>query len=215
MKSVYPIRRGQMKSEKTEGALVIPETNDLDSRSSEILTTARAITIQTSDENEHAAIFLRSIKTLQGEIEARFKPAKDAAYAAHKHVCSLEKEHINPLKEAESIVKKVMASFMIAEERRRFKEQEKLNAKAEKKGEIAPVIEVTAKPNGISMSETWSAEVEDIIALAKAVASGKVPSSYILPNESLLNQQARSLKGELRIPGVKVVCKKSVAAQKL
>ena len=65
---------------------------------------------------------------------------------------------------------------------------------------------------GISFSETWSAQVDDLKVLAAAVAAGVVPAQAIEPNLVFLNGQARVLKGDLRIPGVQAVSRRNVAA---
>ena len=71
-----------------------------------------------------------------------------------------------------------------------------------------PAVEPTyEKPAGVSKPiEDWSAEVQGdkgLMELAKAVVAGKQPVIAIQPNQKYLDQQARSLKGLLNIPGVK------------
>ena len=58
------------------------------------------------------------------------------------------------------------------------------------------------KVKGLAITRTWSAKVTNLRLLAKAVADGTVPESYILPNTVALNGRARSDKSEMRIPGV-------------
>lgn len=77
----------------------------------------------------------------------------------------------------------------------------------------APVAQRTYTPvAGLSVRETWSAEVFDMRALARAIADGKQPVSLIDPNMAALNGMARSLKRALSIPGVRAVSKSGVAA---
>jgi hypothetical protein len=52
---------------------------------------------------------------------------------------------------------------------------------------------------------TWSAEVVDLMELAKAVVAGTVPVEAIEANEKYLNGRARLEKAKLAIPGVKAV----------
>ncbi len=76
-----------------------------------------------------------------------------------------------------------------------------------------PVVPRTVPAGGgISMRETWSAEVVDLTALVKAVAEKKVPLVAIQANMIFLGQQARSLQGECKIPGVRVYSTKNIAA---
>lgn len=66
----------------------------------------------------------------------------------------------------------------------------------------APVAPTYAKVSGISKRDNWKAKVTDLKALVKAVAAGKVPIEYILPNEQALNARAKADKQTLNIPGV-------------
>jgi hypothetical protein len=59
-------------------------------------------------------------------------------------------------------------------------------------------------PKGTSIREKWVAEVTDIRALVKAVHEGKAPINCLIPNQVYLSQRARSDKGILKIPGVRV-----------
>lgn len=72
--------------------------------------------------------------------------------------------------------------------------------------EVPPV----QQPSNTQGRRTWSAELTDILLLAKAVAEGRVETSALLPNMVYLNCQARTQKDRLKIPGVKAVPKDSV-----
>lgn len=111
------------------------------------------------------------------------------------------------------------------EERRRLQEQAK-QAEAEGKPETAhaiaqaaqfvapvPVQQERQKIAGEATRELWHAEVDDIVALARAVADGKVSPENLLPNMPVLNQQARALKGSLAIPGVRAVSERVLGAR--
>ena len=56
--------------------------------------------------------------------------------------------------------------------------------------------------------ESWSAEMVDLKMLVKAVAEGKQPITFLLPDMTVLNGLARSLKGAMNIPGVAAKSKK-------
>lgn len=77
-----------------------------------------------------------------------------------------------------------------------------------------PIV-VADKPvvSGISERSVWKAEIIDMLELAAAVALGQVPLGYILPNQSALDAQARSLKNGMRVPGVRAVEDKTVVAR--
>lgn len=68
----------------------------------------------------------------------------------------------------------------------------------------APTYE---KVTGLGITRRWGAEVTDIKKLARAVADGVVPESYVLPNQVALNQRAAADKNSLLIPGVRAIQK--------
>lgn len=72
---------------------------------------------------------------------------------------------------------------------------------------IAPVVAMPTynKVEGVSMRETWHAEVIDIKVLCQAVVEGQAPLEAVQANMPLLNSMARTSKSELSIPGVKAV----------
>ena len=198
----------------TEFLITTPEVQEITSQSVEILERAKAITVTNEHESSEAGAFLRGVKTMQTLIVDKFKDAKTAAHKAHKSITTMEKEHLEPLLAAETIVKKQISGYLVVQNLKRQKEQEKL-LKAAKNGQEVAVIPEVVKPAGVQLRETWRAEVVDFMALVKGVASGKVPPSYLLPNDSLLNQQARALKEELRLPGVKAVKEAGIASKGL
>lgn len=73
---------------------------------------------------------------------------------------------------------------------------------------VAPVVRVapTLQPvAGVSAAKTYRAEVVNIRELCKAVAMGQVPEAYVAANMPSLNGVARSTRGSIRIPGVRIV----------
>lgn len=72
--------------------------------------------------------------------------------------------------------------------------------------EVAPV----QQPSNTQGRRTWSAEVTDILLLAKAVAEGLEAPCAVLPNMVYLNCRARDHRAQMSIPGVKAVPKDSV-----
>jgi hypothetical protein len=76
-----------------------------------------------------------------------------------------------------------------------------------------PIIPRTVETgSGISMVERWGATVTDLMQLVKAVAAGTVPLAAIQANTVFLGQQARSLKGEMKYPGVSAFSSNSIAS---
>ncbi len=75
-----------------------------------------------------------------------------------------------------------------------------------------PVREMP-KAAGVSTRAQWSAEVTDLMTLVKAVAEGKAPLATVMADQTTLNSLARSLKGAMDFPGVRVTSRQVVAAR--
>jgi hypothetical protein len=76
--------------------------------------------------------------------------------------------------------------------------------------EAEPVIETVKvaepiKAEGTSVRTYYSARVDDLMALVKAIASGEAPILAIEANMAYLNGRARLEQGGLKIPGVSVI----------
>lgn len=71
------------------------------------------------------------------------------------------------------------------------------------------------KVAGLSMRETWRAEVVDAVALVQfAAMHPEMMPSLVLPNGPGLNALARSQKGALSIPGVRAVREEAVSGSR-
>lgn len=80
---------------------------------------------------------------------------------------------------------------------------------------VVPTVSVakaTPKVAGISYTETWKAEVTDFGALVQFIAAHPVYLPLLAVNATAMNQQARSLRSSLQLPGVKVYAEKGVRA---
>jgi len=65
----------------------------------------------------------------------------------------------------------------------------------------APVDRTYERARGIGSRDNWKCKVNDIKALCRAVANGKVPAEYVLPNQSALDKRAKADKSLMLIPG--------------
>lgn len=79
---------------------------------------------------------------------------------------------------------------------------------------VVAVAPVTPKVTGISFRETWSGRVTDLAALIRYAAANPQFMTLLQVNQPVLNGLARSLKNNLKVPGVDVVCVKDVAASR-
>jgi hypothetical protein len=101
-------------------------------------------------------------------------------------------------------------------------EAEENGAEAETVDEIlaTPVVMPTAvaKPtfqhaSGISTRQNWKAEVVDMKALCRAVASGQASAELVQPNMVALNRMAKAMRTTFNIPGCKAVTESVVGVR--
>lgn len=203
---------------------------------------AQAVTVVDTGSYQIAANLLLDIKGLRTEIAATFGPIIQKAHAAHKEAVAQRTKHEEPLKTAEALIKGRMGTWQRAEEERQRLEAARLAAEARRRDEETRLREAEAleeageaeaaervldeppppppppppsrvpKVSGISGRDVWNFEVVDFPALVKAVAAGTVPLAAIEPDTKVLGQQARSLKGEMKWPGVRVWSDRTIAA---
>jgi hypothetical protein len=74
---------------------------------------------------------------------------------------------------------------------------------------VAPIVQ---KVSGVSTAKTYRAELVNIKLLCAAVAKGECSEAYVTANMPALNGVARSTRGSINIPGVRVVEDTSVRA---
>lgn len=76
----------------------------------------------------------------------------------------------------------------------------------------APVMEAP-RAAGVSFTEIWDGECIDLWALVQAIATSKAPLSLIEPSKQVIRGTARALRGEMKIPGIRVWSEKRVSAR--
>lgn len=221
----------------TTTTITVPETATDQARASACVTQARALVVEDQLSLDLAGTLLREGAQLKAGIVARLAPAKDAAHKAHKAITALERDLCEPIDAARSIITPKVLAYQDAERRRleaeARAEAERLRVQAEADrqeavkeldamGEtelacevldapapvIAPVRVAAPATAGVSVRETWSAEVYDFAAL---VASGRV--ELLLPNQSALDALARALKTAGNVPGVRFASTKSASVR--
>ena len=79
---------------------------------------------------------------------------------------------------------------------------------------FTPAVVAPEKVSGISGRVTYSAQVDDVMALVKSVAAGTTPIEAITPDIKFLGAQARAFKkpGPL-YPGVTVIAERGISAR--
>lgn len=194
---------------------------------------AHELTVKNQEQYDSANDFLKAVKGLQQKVKDSYGPLIKKAYDAHKAAKAEETKQLEPLLKAENLVKEKMLTFWQEQERIRQETEERLRVEAEKKRQealkkaeearakgkedkaekyeekaaavVAPTIAPTFNKGSASVRKYWSAEVVDLMTLAKAVVSGQVSIMAIKADQVFLNSQAESLKTTFNYPGVKAV----------
>lgn len=190
---------------------------------------------------EMAAGHLQAIADLQREADKIFDPIISKAHQTHKEALAQKKNVTAPLDKAEQIIKSKLSAYTQEQQRIRLAEERRLREEAEREAALerereieaaeslgasaeevqalteAPLVRrpvVVAPPpkqTGFSARETWKAEVTDLDALVKYVASRPELSNLLAANMPAINALARSMRGALRIPGVRVFSESNIA----
>lgn len=191
------------------------------------------VSVNSELELESASALLREVKAVQKAAAEAQKALTQPLEHEKKGIIAFFRERItSKLDDYERSLKRMIVGYQqeqerirreqqrIAEEQAR-KERERLAkraAAAEAKGQaekaeqlqeqaqtvVAPVAPPPPKVSGISSREVWRFEVVDPEA---------IPRTYLVPDDKKIGQVVRALKGDAEIPGVRVYCERSLAAQ--
>lgn len=207
-----------------------------------LLAEAETFAITSDFQYEQSGEFLRRLKAKEGELSSIRLSITRPIDQAKARVLDLFRPAGDRLEKAERAIKGAMLTFSREQEQRRREQQAKLDEAARKeterlralaeaqrergeerradvtmsRAETVPVVIVapsTPKVGGIAMRVTWRAEVDDVLALARAVGAGEQPPHLITANMAALNTLARGAKEGLNIPGVRAVSEEGIAAR--
>lgn len=183
---------------------------------------------------EAAGANVKAITAVEKSWEAYWEPLREAARATLDGILGKKKGPLDLLGKRKDEQKAKMKAWADAEEikrkeaervaqeaARKLAEDQALAdaAELEKRGDKAGAEAVLANPTpapqvvqptvvpkgfGTSLRKFYSAEVTDIMALARAVLAKEVPAQALAGNIPFLNAQAILLKETMKWPGVKV-----------
>lgn len=94
-----------------------------------IVIEAKSFTIKSEEENNKAFSFLVVVKKLINKVHDAFDPVVEAAHNSHKIAVAKRKEQLEPLEQAEKIVKQLGVNYLA--EQQRIKEEAERKARAE------------------------------------------------------------------------------------
>ena len=176
------------------------QANEISMASVGLVEMLRLYEVTDDEEYSEAAEQLRCIKGMQGDLLQLRLSLTRPLDESKKRIMTLFREPTERLEEAERLLKQALGTYY------------SLSTEEGPDGGLeAPE---TPWARGISHRETWSATVEDMGALIKAVADGLVSEQSLLPNRTWLNNVARGMRQDMSIPGVRAVMTSHVAAER-
>lgn len=202
-----------------------------------LVQTVGTVSITSNADNEAVAKMLGEIKGRAKDLDTLRRSMTRPLDDAKRRIMDLFRPIEGELAEAEKHLKGLMLEWRKLEERRLAEEREAAErerqrlaaeaAQAVEEGRIAdaivaaedsmavatPAAEVS-RARGTSFTEHYSAEVESLEELVKAVAAGAAPLNLLTANQTALNAMARATKQEgVVIPGVRFVREAGVSAR--
>lgn len=200
---------------------------------------AQGLIVNAREDYEIGQIYMgrikQRIKMMEEERMAQTRPLDESK----KRIIDFFKPHLQKLNDAKEHLNRVMVKWTEEQERRRREEERKLQEEARKRAEeealrqaieaeaegdkqgaeeiirtpvYVPPIKVVSeipKSKESHIRETWSAEGFDLMVTVKSIVEGKAPLQAVQYDMVFLNEQARSYKQILSIPGVRSVSKKT------
>ena len=155
---------------------VTEQEKSLSKQVTEIEFQAGAITIDSEEDYQNAATFGRLLKQRTAEVKEFWKPMKDAAHKAHAEICSKEKAMLQPLSNAEKILKQTMGTYVAEQERKRREAEEAARraaqAEVDRKIQEAVDLDAAGDADGAELA-MMEAEVMDDMSGVVSVAGTK------------------------------------------
>lgn len=154
--------------------MTAPATPELEQRALSLPEQARALTITDDASFGVAAEQLKGIVTLRREITEHHAPLKQAAWDSHRAIVAAEKKLLDPVAEAESIIKRAIATYT--------EEQQRIAAEAERQARIEAErrTEEERLAAAVEAVEQGASEAE-----AQAIYEMPVAVPYVAPTRSV------------------------------
>ena len=223
-----------MLKEETMGNEVVlysEKEKELGMEANSIVEQAKAVVIRNDEDFTAAGGYTKEVKSVLKKVEEYWEPMRASTYAAYKAVTDHKKAMVDPLKKAESILKKKLSDYQVEKERKRKAEEEMLRrlAQEEMERKLAEAAEAESKGDVFGMEYAMAeAEVMDAVSNTASVARNqtkvegisqtktweikgidlsKLPCEYagivIRPaDEKAILKLIKDAKGEIEIPGV-------------
>lgn len=166
----------------TELATQAEQELTLNKAVTEIEFQAESITIDTEQEYQDAADFGRMLKQKSSDVKEFWKPMKDAAHKAHTEICNREKAMLQPLVNAEKILKQTMSAYVAEQERKRREAEEAARKAAQEEADRRLQEAIALEDKGekeAAAAVIEEAEIMDEAAATVTVAAEKPKASGV------------------------------------
>lgn len=165
---------------------------------------------------EAEGMLRRGVSDYQRAENARLEAERRAAEAAQQAERDrLRREQEAAEAEARKLARKKDDASRAAADAARQRAEESRQQLLE--AEVAPTVLTLApapKAEGISTRKLWHYHVEDLGKLIEAAATTPMLRSFLKADDAALGQAARALKGNAKIPGVRVYAEDSLSVRR-
>lgn len=179
---------------------------------------AAEIVVVDQDTYVQANDLIGKLQTVRKEVVARFADPKKKAAEAHKAICALEKDFLNPLDSRISALKNSTTNWYAAEQARIRAEEDRKRREAEEAAQIAAeaeaqgetelaqeaVIEATMAQASVSTIPKVSGTSMRVVYKAVVVDKNALPREYMMPNQAMIDYVVKTNHGDIQIPGVRI-----------
>lgn len=223
----------------------MPDSEVVRKEDSVLIEQAKSLLITNAVEHEIGLEHLKRIALAEKRVKDLFEEPKKAAHAAHKAITTAEAKLLLPLAEARQIITGKALTFQAEERRKAEEAQRaaaEAARKAEEERQLADAIEAeasgdkaaaeqilaaptsvpavyvapqVAKVAGVSSRVYFRCKVVSPIELVRYVAAHPEEIALVLPNESLLNKRAESMRDAFKLPGCELEKRDALAVKPL
>lgn len=165
-----------MIQQNTEFAVIEQETKK---EITDVVAQAQGFVIKTQDDYDKMSVFLVGVKKLIKKVGEAFDPVVEAAHKSWKVAVAQRKEQLDPLEQAERIVKSRGVEFLVEQERIRAEEERKARAEAEaaerkRKAELEAQAQRHEANGNIAKAEERREMAEQVFVAPRPVVAGAI-----------------------------------------
>jgi len=149
--------------------LTIEQEKNLQAEVNPMIQGANELVVRTPDQSLAAQELLKAIKGRVKKVEVFFAEMKETAHKHWKSICAKESMFLDPLDEAERIIKRKVVTFQQEIERKQREEAAKIEAKRQeeervRKEELQRQAEAAAAKGKAEKAEALRAKAEEYVA---------------------------------------------------